>query len=88
MNSADKTAEAKSLKKALEANGIQVICSGTSNSTHSQFISHSNYVTIDYYSDLKKRSAGKLNPDSLFMNRVTLCVQVQILPSFSQVKNK
>lgn len=54
MNSADKTAEAKSLKKALEANGIQVICSGTSNSTHSQFISHSNYVTIDYYSDLKK----------------------------------
>lgn len=54
MNSADKAAEAKELKRALEANGIRVICSGTSNSTHSQFIAHSKYVTIDYYADLKK----------------------------------
>ncbi len=54
MNSADKADEARRLKEALEANGIQVICSGTSNSIHSQFIAHSKYVTIDYYSDLKK----------------------------------
>jgi len=54
MSSADKADEAKELKKALEANGIRVMCSGTSNSTHSQFIAHSKYVTIDYYADLKK----------------------------------
>ena len=54
LSSADKAAEAGQLKKALEANGIKVICTGTSNSTHSQFIAHSKYVTIDYYADLKK----------------------------------
>lgn len=54
MSSADNASEAAELKKALEANGIQVLCSGTSNSTHSQFIAHSKYVTIDYYADLKK----------------------------------
>lgn len=54
MSSADKADESKLLKKALEANGITVKCTGTSNSTHSQFIAHSKYVTIDYYADLKK----------------------------------
>ena len=54
MSSADKADEAKRLKEALEANGIHVLCSGTSNSIHSQFIAHSKYVTVDYYSDLKK----------------------------------
>ena len=31
------------------------MCTGTSNSTHSQFIAHSKYVTIDYYANLKKQ---------------------------------
>lgn len=55
MSSADNASEARELKKALEANGIQVLCSGTLNTTHSQFIAHSKYVTIDYYADLKKQ---------------------------------
>lgn len=54
MSSVDKIEESKALRKALEANGISVKCTGTSNSTHSQFIAHSKYVTIDYYADLKK----------------------------------
>lgn len=54
MSSTDNISEARELKKALEASGIQVKCTGTLNSTHSQFIAHSKYVTIDYYSDLKK----------------------------------
>lgn len=54
MSSTDKKEEAAELKKALEANGIQVLCSGTANSAHSQFIAHSKYVTVDYYADLKK----------------------------------
>lgn len=54
MSSSDKAQEAKALKEALVANGIQVMCSGTMNSTHSQFIAHSKYVTVDYYADLKK----------------------------------
>ncbi len=54
MSSADDKAEANRIKKSLEANGINVICSGTLNSTHSQFIAHSKYVTIDYYAALKK----------------------------------
>lgn len=55
MSSADNASEARELKKALEANGVQVLCSGTLNTTHSQFIAHSKYVTIDYYADLKKQ---------------------------------
>lgn len=47
--------EAKALKSALEAAGIEVRCSGTLNSAHSQFIAHSKYVTVDYYADLKKQ---------------------------------
>lgn len=54
MSSPDNTAEAKALKAALENAGIEVKCSGTLRSAHSQFIAHSKYVTIDYYADLKK----------------------------------
>lgn len=54
MSSNDYKDEAATLKKALEASGIQVVCSGTTNSLHSQFIAHSKYVTVDYYADLKK----------------------------------
>lgn len=54
MSSADKKTEAQNLKTALENNGIQVQCTGTSNSTHSQFIAHSDFVTVDYYANLKK----------------------------------
>jgi len=55
MSAPDKTAEARELKKELEAAGIEVRCSGTLNSSHSQFIAHNNYVTIDYYANLKKQ---------------------------------
>ncbi|MBR1424287.1 LCP family protein [bacterium] len=55
MSSSDYKQDAAELKKALEKAGIQVICSGTLNSLHSQFIAHSKYVTVDYYADLKKR---------------------------------
>ena len=47
--------EANELKKALESAGIEVRCSGTLRSAHSQFIAHSKYVTTDYYSELKKQ---------------------------------
>ncbi len=55
MSSPDKLSESRELKKALEAAGIEVRCSGTLNSTHSQFIAHNKYITIDYYSNLKKQ---------------------------------
>lgn len=54
MSTSDRKKDASKLKEQLEENGIQVICTGTSNSTHSQFIAHSKYVTIDYYAQLKK----------------------------------
>lgn len=54
MSTSDKKEEAQKLKEQLEQNGVRVICTGTSNSTHSQFIAHSKYVTIDYYAQLKK----------------------------------
>lgn len=54
MSSSSQKDEAALLKQALEASGIQVVCSGTANSAHSQFIAHSKYVTVDYYADLKK----------------------------------
>ncbi len=55
MSAPDKRDEAAALKSALEAAGIEVRCSGTLNSTHSQFIAHSKYVTTDYYANLKKQ---------------------------------
>ena len=54
MSSPNNAAEAAKLKSALEAAGIEVRCSGTLRSAHSQFIAHSKYVTIDYYAELKK----------------------------------
>ncbi len=55
MSSPDDRSEANELKAALEKAGIDVRCSGTLKSAHSQFIAHSNYVTVDYYANLKKR---------------------------------
>ena len=55
MSSSKRKEDAQALKEALEENGIKVICTGSSNSTHSQFMAHSKYVTIDYYADLKKQ---------------------------------
>ncbi len=54
MSSPDSATEAAQLKKALESAGIEVRCSGTLRSAHSQFIAHSKYVTTDYYAELKK----------------------------------
>ncbi len=55
MSSPDKLSEAREVKKALENAGIEVRCSGTLNSSHSQFIAHNKYITIDYYANLKKQ---------------------------------
>ena len=55
MSSSKRKDNAQKLKKELEDNGINVICTGSSSSTHSQFIAHSKYVTIDYYADLKSK---------------------------------
>ena len=55
MSAPDNVSEAQTLKKALEAAGIEVRCSGTLRSAHSQFIAHSKYITIDYYANLKKQ---------------------------------
>lgn len=55
MRAKDKLTEADTLKKALQDNGINVICTGSTNSLHSQFIAHSKYVTVDYYANLKKQ---------------------------------
>jgi hypothetical protein len=54
MSLPDKKAEADKLAKALKNNGVRVLCSGSTNSVHSQFIAHSDYVTVDYYAKLKK----------------------------------
>lgn len=54
MSSKNKKDEAQALKQSLENNGVKVECSGTTGSTHSQFIAHSDSVTIDYYAKLKK----------------------------------
>lgn len=54
MSAPSESAEAAALKKALERAGIEVRCSGTLRSAHSQFIAHNKYVTIDYYANLKK----------------------------------
>ena len=55
INSPQKSSEAAELKKLLEENNIEVICTATVSSTHSQFVAHSKYVTIDYYAKLKKQ---------------------------------
>ena len=55
MSSPENATEAMELQKALENAGIEVRCSGTLRSTHSQFIGHSKYITVDYYANLKKQ---------------------------------
>lgn len=54
MSSPNSATEASNLKKALENAGIEVRCSGTLRSAHSQFIAHSKYITTGYYANLKK----------------------------------
>lgn len=46
----------KALIEELEANNINVKCTGTSNATHAQFIAHSKEVTQEYYNWLKKKT--------------------------------
>ena len=55
MSSPEKELEASQLKKALENAGIEVRCSGTLRTAHSQFIAHSKYVTSEYYNELKSK---------------------------------
>lgn len=46
----------KTLIEELEANNINVKCTGTSNATHAQFIAHSKEVSQEYYNWLKKKA--------------------------------
>ena len=55
VSTSKKSEDAKELKRLLEENNIEVVCTGATASTHSQFVAHSKYVTIDYYADLKKQ---------------------------------
>lgn len=55
MSAPNQTSEANALKKALEDSNIEVRCSGTLRSAHSQFIAHNKYITIGYYAKLKKQ---------------------------------
>ncbi len=55
MSAPENAGKANELQKALENAGIEVRCNGTLRSTHSQFIAHSKYVTVDYYANLKKQ---------------------------------
>lgn len=55
MSAPENLKESAELKSALEKAGIEVKCSGTLRTTHSQFIAHSKYVTVDYYANLKKQ---------------------------------
>lgn len=48
----------KALIEELETNNITVKCTGSSNSTHSQFIAHTKDVTPEYYNWLKKKVTG------------------------------
>ena len=75
MSSASRKDDAAKLKQELEDNGINVICSGTSSSTHSQFVAHSKYVTIDYYADLKKQVPGVKSKQFVYEPANYLCAQ-------------
>lgn len=55
MSAPENLQESSELKAALEKAGIEVRCSGTLRTTHSQFIAHSKYVTVDVYANLKKQ---------------------------------
>ena len=55
ISSSKREEDAKELKQLLEDNGVEVTCTGTASSTHSQFVAHSKYITVDYYAELKKQ---------------------------------
>ena len=75
MSSADKSAEAEELKRALINNGVRVLCSGTSSSTHSQFIAHSDYVTVDYYAALKKEVPAVKSKQFVYEPATYMCAE-------------
>lgn len=73
MNTPDKKEIAQNLKKELENAGINVICTGSTASIHSQFIAHSKYITIDYYSNLKKEVPGVKSKQFVYEPMNYLC---------------
>lgn len=75
MSTPSRKEDAAVLKEQLEKNGVNVICSGTSSSTHSQFIAHSKYVTIDYYAELKKQVPNAKSKQFVYEPSNYLCAQ-------------
>ena len=55
MYSRDNEATAHKLIEELENSNIKIKCTGSSNSTHAQFIAHTKDVTPEYYNWLKKK---------------------------------
>lgn len=58
MHSSDRAEDARQLISAFKNIDIEVICTGESNQSHSQFIAHSNKVTNEYYNRLNKKVPG------------------------------
>lgn len=73
MSSPEHKQEAQELKKSLENAGINVRCVGSTGSTHSQFIAHSDAVTVDYYASLKKVVPGVKSKQFVFEPSNYMC---------------
>jgi len=58
MYSSENKENAEKLIDNLKTAGIEVKCTGSANKMHTQFISHSNKVTNEYYNWLKKKAPG------------------------------
>ncbi|MBR5555343.1 LCP family protein [bacterium] len=56
MYSAGYEDEVQLVKEQLQTLGIEVVCVGQVNKTHTQFIAHSKNITNDYYNWLKKKT--------------------------------
>ncbi len=56
MYSEGNESEANLIKEQLSTLGIEVVCTGHVNKTHTQFIAHSKQVTNDYFNWLKKKT--------------------------------
>ena len=56
MFSAGYEEEVQLVKEQLATLGIEVVCSGQVNKTHTQFIAHSKNITNEYFNWLKKKT--------------------------------
>ena len=69
----DRQDDVSILKTKLEESGINVKCTGINGSVHSQFISHSDYVTVDYCANLKKEIPSVKSKQFVFEPNSYMC---------------